>query len=145
LRLSADRCRSNKRSFAAPAPLSATRRHSRMIGLSIQCDKETMATVKIVTDSSSDIPCEIAKALDIAVVPMNVHFGPQSYLEGVSISTDEFYTRMVREAPAILPKTSQPAPGTFLETYKRAAEDCRDIISIHVSAALSGTYNSALT
>ena len=104
-----------------------------------------MAKVKIVTDSSSDIPCEIAKALDVAVVPMNIHFGAQSYLEGVSISTDQFYTRMVNEAPAILPKTSQPAPSTFLETYKRVAEDSRDMISIHVSAALSGTYNSALT
>ncbi len=104
-----------------------------------------MAKVRIVTDSSCDVPCDMAKALDIAVVPMNIHFGSDTYLEGVTISTDQFYTRMVRDAPAVMPKTSQPAPGAFLEMYQRVATDSRDIISIHVSAALSGTYNSALT
>ncbi len=104
-----------------------------------------MNKVKIVTDSSADVPCEIARALEIAVVPMNIHFGAETFLEGVTITTDQFYTRMVRDAPAIMPKTSQPSPGAFIETYKRIAADCRDIISIHVSAALSGTYNSAVT
>lgn len=104
-----------------------------------------MGNVKIVTDSSCDIPPEIVKELRIEVVPMNIHFGTETFYEGVTMSSDQFYTRLIREAPAVMPKTSQPAPGAFHEAYVRAAKESRDIISIHVSAALSGTYNSALT
>src|ERR1700737_685626 len=104
-----------------------------------------MGKVKIVTDSSCDIPSDLVKELCIEVVPMNIHFGTDTYLEGVTMSSDEFYARLVKAAPAIMPKTSQPSPGAFHEAYVRAARESREIISIHVSAALSGTYNSALT
>lgn len=103
-----------------------------------------MGKVKIVTDSACDVPADIVKELDIAVVPMNIHFGTEMFLEGVTMTTDEFYTRLIKEAPAMLPKTSQPAPGAFQDTYIKLAKSSPDIISIHVSSALSGTYNSAL-
>lgn len=103
-----------------------------------------MGKVKIVTDSACDIPPDIVKELDIAVVPMHIHFGGETFLEGVTMTTDEFYARLIREAPTLMPKTSQPAPGVFQDTYIKVARQTPDIISIHVSAALSGTYNSAL-
>lgn len=99
--------------------------------------------VRIVTDSSCDIPPEIIQTLDIIVVPMNIHFGTDTLQEGVTISRHEFYERLVREAPNV-PKTSQPSPGTFMQAYQKIAEQSKEIISIHVSSALSGTYNSAL-
>jgi DegV family protein with EDD domain len=107
--------------------------------------------VRIVTDSSCDIPPEIAQTLDIVVVPMNIHFGTETFQEGVTLSRHEFYERLLREAPNLqvdpskAPKTSQPSPGTFLQTYEKIAEESKEIISIHVSSALSGTYNAALT
>jgi fatty acid kinase fatty acid binding subunit len=104
-----------------------------------------MGKVRIVTDSSCDIPPDIFKALDIVVVPMNIHFGSETFLEGVTMSASEFYARLIRETPGLMmPKTSQPAPGAFQDAYIKAAATTPDIISVHVSSALSGTYNSAL-
>jgi DegV family protein with EDD domain len=104
-----------------------------------------MGKVKIVTDSSCDVPPEIQKELGIVVVPMNIHFGNESFLEGVTMSSDQFYRRLIKDAPAIMPKTSQPSPGTFLEAFRKTAAESPDIVAIHVSAALSGTYNAALS
>jgi DegV family protein with EDD domain len=103
-----------------------------------------MSTVKVVTDSTADIPADLAEHLDITVVPLNVHFGSEQYLDGVDIQADEFYDKL--QSSNELPTTSQPSPATFVDTYKSlssSTEEEVDIISIHLSAALSGTYQSA--
>ena len=99
-------------------------------------------TVKIVTDSSSDIPLELAKKLDIAVVPVYIYFGDKAYKDGVDIGPDELYKRLV-EGP-IYPTTTQPIPADFSETYTALAKDADAIVSIHLPTKVSGTYNAAL-
>ena len=99
-------------------------------------------TVKIVTDSSSDIPLELAKKLDIAVVPVYIYFGDKAYKDGVDIGPDELYKRLV-EGP-IYPTTTQPIPADFAETYTALAKDAEAIVSIHLPTKVSGTYNAAL-
>jgi DegV family protein with EDD domain len=99
-------------------------------------------TVKIVTDSSSDIPLELAKKLDIAVVPVYIYFGDKAYKDGVDIGPDELYKRLV-EGP-VYPTTTQPIPADFSETYTALSKDADAIVSIHLPTKVSGTYNAAL-
>jgi DegV family protein with EDD domain len=98
--------------------------------------------VKIVTDSTCDIPAELAEEYGITVVPVTVRFGTTSFLDGVELTTDELYERLTSGGD--LPTTSQPSIGEFLEVYERVGQDADGIVSIHVSAKLSGTYNSAM-
>ena len=98
--------------------------------------------VRIVTDSSADLPWPVAEALDIAIVPLYIHFGDDVYREGVDITHEEFYARMVAEAPN-LPKTSAPSPADFMKVYQEILEEGDDIVSIHLSAVFSNTYNAA--
>jgi len=97
--------------------------------------------VKIVTDSTSDLPREVVEEFDITVVPVNVHFGDEVYRDGVELSTDDFYRKL--RTSAILPKTSAPAPGTFRETYEHVAQVADAIVSIHVSDNLSAVLEAA--
>ena len=99
-------------------------------------------TVRIVTDSGSDIPPEVAQKLGISIVPLTVSFGKEVYREGVDISAEEFYSRLVHSKE--LPRTSQPSVGSFIDVYETLAQQDNDIISIHFSNKLSGTYNAAL-
>ena len=99
-----------------------------------------MAT-KIVTDSTSDIPQEFIDRLNIKVVPLNVHFGETTYKDGVEISPDEFFEKLT--TGSIFPSTSQPSIGEFIEAYEETWEGENEIVSIHISSKLSGTYNSA--
>ncbi len=98
--------------------------------------------VRIVTDSTADLPADLAKALDITVVPCNLHFGQETFRDGIDMDADGFYRRLVSEAQ--LPTTSQPSPAVFLEVYKGLADAGHQIVSVHISSALSGTLNSAL-
>ena len=98
--------------------------------------------VKVVTDSSSDIPQDMVESLDITVVPCKVNFGTESLKDGVDLSGEEFYQRLI-DGP-VHPTTSQPSPGEFLEVYDELGKDADGIVSVHVSARLSGTYNSAV-
>ena len=99
-------------------------------------------TVKVVTDSTSDIPPEVLKDLDIAVVPLYVVFGDKAYRDRVDIGEDEFYRKLVTDSA--LPTTSVPSPKDFADVYNRLARDTDEIISIHLTSKESGTYNSAL-
>jgi DegV family protein with EDD domain len=99
-------------------------------------------TVKVVTDSTADIPVELARELGITVIPLYIHFGQKVYQDGVDITADEFYQRLITEPE--LPKTSAPSSGAFSEAYYRLATETNEIISIHISTKLSATYNSAL-
>ena len=99
-------------------------------------------TVRIVTDSASDIPGDMARELGVAVVAQNVHFGTQTFKDNVTITPDDFYS-MLADSPE-LPKTSQVSPGDFKQVYDELGGDADGIVSIHISSRLSGTYNSAL-
>jgi DegV family protein with EDD domain len=99
-------------------------------------------TIKIVTDSTADLPPQLAKELGITVVPVYLRFGDKVYRDRVDISEDEFYQRLLHDP--IHPSTTQPSPQDFIDVYKGLARGADGIISIHVSSKLSGTYNSAL-
>ena len=98
--------------------------------------------VKVVTDSTADLPPQLAKELGITVVPVYVRFGDDVYRDRVDISEDEFYQRLLHDP--IHPSTTQPSPQDFVDVYKDLAQGADGIISIHVTSKLSGTYNSAL-
>lgn len=97
--------------------------------------------VKIVTDSTADIPDKLIKEYGIGVVPLNIHFGEEVLKDGVDIWSEEFYHRLQNDA--VLPTTSQPAPGEFLKVYEAIAEPGDIIISIHISGEMSGTARTA--
>lgn len=98
-------------------------------------------SVKIVTDSTSDIPAQVATALGITVIPLYVNFSGQSYQDGVDLTADQFYEKLV--AASALPTTSTPSPDAFTQIYERLSQEGSDVISIHVSSKLSATYNVA--
>lgn len=100
-----------------------------------------MTQVRVVTDSLSDIPDEIARELDITRVPCFVHFGDSSYRDRVDLSIDEFYERL--KTSPVLPTTSQASPGAFLDIYRNLAAETNQIFSIHTVRTLTGMYNSA--
>ena len=98
--------------------------------------------VKIVTDSTSDLTPETASELGITVVPLNVHFGTETYRDGVDLKAEDFYRRL--EQSKNLPTTSAPAPGTFAEVYDRLAKETDEILAITISSKLSATYKAAV-
>ncbi len=98
-------------------------------------------TSKIVTDSTADLPPQLAKELGITVVPV-MRFGDNVYRDRVDISEDKFYQRLLHDH--IHPSTTQPSPQDFVDVHRNLVEQADGIISIHVSSKLSGTYNSAL-
>ena len=99
--------------------------------------------MKIVTDSGVDLilPPEQAAPLDIHVVPLVVNLEGNSYREDIDIQPDQFYHLLA--ATDSLPTTSQPSAGDFAEVYRRLAATDPDILSIHMSSGLSGTFNAA--
>lgn len=100
-----------------------------------------MAPIRVVTDSTADLPQAMQRELGISVVPLNVHFGEQTYHDQVEISAEAFFERL--PGAASLPRTSQPAPGDFLKVYEPLVAEGGRILSIHLSAKLSGTFQSA--
>ena len=99
-------------------------------------------TVKIVTDSSADLPAQLVKELGITVVPLYVRFGDEVLRDRVDISEDEFYERLTHDP--VHPNTTQPTPQDFLKVYQKLSADADGIVSVHLSTKLSGTYNSAM-
>ena len=100
-------------------------------------------TVRIVTDSTSDLTPALAEAFGISVVPLTVSFGRESFLDRVEISTDEFYRRLATEET--FPHTTQPSPNAFLSVYKKLCAETHEVLVITISKKLSGTYDSALS
>ena len=96
--------------------------------------------VKVVTDSTADIPQDLVKELDISVVPLTVQFGDKSFQDGVDITPDQFFQWLTESSR--LPTTSQPSPGAFLDVYRGLLEAEHQVVSIHISDNLSGTLNS---
>ena len=99
-------------------------------------------TVKVVTDSTSDIPAELVQELGITVVSTYVVFGNKSYRDRIDITEDELYEKLVHDT--VHPTTSIPSPQDFADVYSRLANETDEIISIHVTSRESGVYNSAL-
>ena len=99
-----------------------------------------MKKIALVTDSTADITPEIKEACDIHIVPLKVRFKDREYQDG-ELTSAEFYRRLPQETE--LPKTSQPTPEEFNRLYRKLLEDYQEVISIHLSSALSGTLNAA--
>lgn len=94
----------------------------------------------IVTDSTSDLPQSYLKENSINVIPLNVTIDGKSYIDQIEITSEEYIEYMEQDADV---KTSQPAIGEFINLYEELAGDDVEIISIHMSSGLSGTYNTA--
>ncbi len=99
-------------------------------------------SIKIVTDSTSDISPEEAQALGITVVPAYVRFGPEVYRDGVDISNDGFYQKLLTSF--VNPTTSQPTAQDFARIYSDCSREAECIVSIHISAKISDTHHSAM-
>jgi DegV family protein with EDD domain len=100
---------------------------------------EGISMIKIVTDSTADIPPDLSAG--ITVVPCFIQFGTTSYLDGIDITREQFYTRLA--ASDVMPRTAAPSAGIFEETYRRMAAQGDEVISLHVAGALSSVFNSA--
>ncbi len=98
--------------------------------------------IKIVTDSTSDLPQDLVDKLGITIVPLYVLFGSETYRDRVDITEDGFYEKLLTTSTH--PTTSQPTPQDFVEFYTKLSKDADGIISVHISSKLSGTCNSAL-
>ncbi|HZP25922.1 MAG TPA: DegV family protein [Dehalococcoidia bacterium] len=99
--------------------------------------------IAIVTDSTADLPAEMAARLSVHVVSLNVIFGDQTLREGIEIGQEEFYRRL--QTSSTLPTTAAPAIGDFLRAYEAAlAGGCDGILSLHLSSKLSATYSNAV-
>jgi DegV family protein with EDD domain len=99
-------------------------------------------TIRIVTDSTADLPAEIVEAYGITVIPLYINIGDKSYLDGVDLSRQAFYDGL--PGYQVAPTTAAPPPNRFRETYEQLiAEGATGVLSIHISANLSGTLNAA--
>ena len=92
-------------------------------------------------DSAGDMPAGWAQEFDVQVIPINIHFGEQTFLSGIDLSNKDFY-RLADES-GVIPKTSQPTPQQFIQFYGQVAKVGETIISLHVTGKLSGTLDSA--
>lgn len=101
-----------------------------------------MNKVAVVTDSTTAIPDSIAREHNLTVVPLNLIWDGESYLDGIEITPMEFYERLVKSNT--MPTTSQPSVGMFVETFRKLIDQGYDILTIVISTKLSGTYLSAI-
>lgn len=100
-----------------------------------------MTTIKIVTDSTAELTQDVIEQFGITVVPLTIHVDGQDYLDGVTLSAEEFISKMKQSKE--LPKSSQPSAGTFTEIYDELGKDGSEILSIHMTGGMSGTVKSA--
>lgn len=105
-------------------------------------DLNRAGRVAVVTDSTCDLPPSLLEELNIGVVPVRVYFGSENYLDKVTLTPSEFYARFAVTTEQ--PRTSQPPPADFTQVYRNVATHAGAIASVHLSAAVSGTYQAAL-
>jgi DegV family protein with EDD domain len=98
--------------------------------------------VKIVTDSVADIPAEVIAELGITVIPILVRFGEETYRDGIDMTTDQFFERLVKSD--VMPTTAVPSLDLFARTYAKLEEETDEILVIMLSSELSGIYNAAV-
>lgn len=98
--------------------------------------------IRIVTDSTCDLPGEAVNKYKLSVIPLHINQGDKSFLDGVDLTRDEFYAQLPGYKPA--PTTAAPSPEIFRQKYEQLADEgAQSIISIHISESLSATINSA--
>ena len=97
--------------------------------------------LKIVMDTAGDLPSGWQERYDIDLIPINIIYKGQNFLQGIDIHYDDFYRIM--ETSDVLPSTSQPTPYQFVEFYRKIAKPEDTVLSIHVTEKLSGTMDSA--
>ena len=100
-----------------------------------------MSRVYIVTDSTADLTEEEVKQFEISIVPMNISIDDENYIDGVTITKDEFKQKMIESAE--LPKTAQPSIGRFVEVYDELGRNGDSVISIQMMRSISGTVDAA--
>jgi DegV family protein with EDD domain len=98
--------------------------------------------VKLVTDSASDVPAEVARELEISVIPLHIQFGRDTFRDRVDLTTEEFYDKL--QHSSVLPSTAAPSPGIFAEVFDDLAAKHKEILGIFLSRKLSATYDAAL-
>jgi DegV family protein with EDD domain len=99
-------------------------------------------TIRIVTDSTADLPPELVEEFGITVIPLTVLWGDEELLDGVDVSSEQFFRRLVRESE--IPTTAQPSAGAFRDVYENVIlGGATGILSLHISGKLSGTLESA--
>ena len=99
-------------------------------------------SIRIVTDSTCDLPVEVIQNNKISVVPLLITLGERSFSDGVDLSRQEFYSRLPNQNPS--PTTAAPSPAIFQQVYQELTDDgAKAILSIHISESLSATINSA--
>lgn len=99
--------------------------------------------IAVVTDSTAYIPNDLLDKYNIYTISLSVNFGDETYKEDLEITTEQFYEKI--KTTGVLPTTSQPAIGEFIELYKKLEEDYDEVISIHLSKKFSGTYEAAVS
>jgi len=97
--------------------------------------------MKIVTDCAADLPADERESLGIVEAPLFIQF-PEGEVNSADLTPDEFYNRLEAMRPQI-PTTAQPSSGAFADLYQKLAESSKNIMSLHISSGLSGTFNSA--
>lgn len=100
-------------------------------------------SVRIVTDSTADLPAELVARHRIAVVPLLVQFGAQSFRDGVDLTPDAFYERL--RTSAVFPTTSQPSLAAFQAVFDELLADGSSVVAVHLAATLSGTCQASAT
>ena len=100
-----------------------------------------MEKIKIITDSTLDLPVELIREKNIEVLPLLINFGEESYLDGVEITTKEMIDKI--NATGVLPTTAQVTPNRFEETFKKYLDEGYKIVALTLSSDMSGTYQSA--
>ena len=105
-------------------------------------DEQMSRPIHIVTDSTSDIPSEVLQRLPVTVVPLKVEIKGKAYRDLIDLTREEFLEHL---RSGEMPKTSQPSVGEFQTVYSDLVERGFDVVSIHLSSKLSGTFNAAST
>ena len=98
---------------------------------------------RIITDGAADFPVGWEEEFDTQIIPINIHFGEETYLQYIEMDLEGFYKKV--DSGSVFPKTSQPSPHQFSEFYKKIAREGDTVLSIHVTSKLSGTYASAVS
>ncbi len=102
-----------------------------------------MARIRVVTDSACDLSADMAEERGLTIVPLSIRFGSEEFVDGSTLSTDEFWVRC--KASSVLPETSAPSPGAFQEAFVAAADAGYDgVLCLNLSSEVSATYQSAV-
>ena len=97
--------------------------------------------VRVVTDSTADVPADMVAALGLTVIPSYVVFGSESYRDGVELTKPQFYEKLL--TTQVVPVTAAPSPYVYEEAYRRLAKETGEIVSIHLASKYSRLYSSA--